>query len=138
MSTPKSGGLIQTISTNRGGISQEALPDFKTGREVTLLQRKTTPHGKGLGKTTGWVHRTNLKKRGVTFIGGVDYQKVDSEGLHILRDGKTEVLKVDTVVVCAGQLSNNDLYAKLEALGATNIHLIGGAKEVTEVDAKRP
>ena len=133
----KEWGIDPNYSTNRGGISQEALPDFKTGREVTLLQRKTTPHGKGLGKTTGWVHRTNLKKRGVTFIGGVDYQKVDSEGLHILRDGKTEVLKVDTIVVCAGQLSNNDLYAKLEAHGATNIHLIGGAKEVTEVDAKK-
>ncbi len=133
----KEWGIDPNYSDNRGGISKDALPDFKSTREVILLQRKTTRHGKGLGKTTGWVHRANLKKRGVTFIGGVDYQKVDSEGLHILKNGKTKVLPVDTVIVCAGQLSNNDLYAKLEALKIENIHLIGGAKEVTEVDAKK-
>lgn len=130
-------GIDQSYDENRGGLSKDKRLDFSMEREIYLLQRKTTPHGKGLGKTTGWVHRANLKKRGVNFIGGVEYQKIDDEGLHIQKDGKTQVLKVDTVVVCAGQLSNNDLYAKLEALGKENIHIIGGAKEVTEVDAKK-
>ena len=130
-------GIDQSYDENRGGLSKDKKLDFSMEREIYLLQRKTTPHGKGLGKTTGWVHRTNLKKRGVKFIGGVEYKKIDDKGLHIQKDGESQVLKVDTVVVCAGQLSNNDLYAKLEALGKDNIHIIGGAKEVTEVDAKK-
>ncbi len=130
-------GIDQSYDENRGGLSRDKKLDFSMEREIYLLQRKTTPHGKGLGKTTGWVHRANLKKRGVKFIGGVEYQKIDDKGLHIQKGGESQVLEVDTVVVCAGQLSNNDLYAKLEALGKENIHIIGGAKEVTEVDAKK-
>jgi 2,4-dienoyl-CoA reductase (NADPH2) len=133
----KEWGIDQEYKNNRGGLDPESSMKFSSSREIYLLQRKSTPHGKGLGKTTGWVHRKNLKKRGVQFIGGINYQKFDDLGLHIEKEGKIQILKVETVVVCAGQLSNNDLYAKLEALGKSNIHIIGGAKEVTEVDAKK-
>ncbi|MAW07256.1 MAG: NADPH-dependent 2,4-dienoyl-CoA reductase, partial [Halobacteriovoraceae bacterium] len=130
-------GIDSEYTENRGGLNEEKLPVEKESRKIYLLQRKTTAHGKGLGKTTGWVHRKNLKKRGVEFIGGVSYKKVDDSGLHIQVDGKVRVLDVDSVVICAGQLSNTDLYAKLEANKIPNIHIIGGAKEVSEVDAKK-
>ena len=71
------------------------------------------------------------------FIGGVSYKKVDDLGLHIQVDGEDRILDVDSIVICAGQLSNTDLYAKLEANKIPNIHIIGGSKEVSEVDAKK-
>ncbi|MDB0325576.1 NADPH-dependent 2,4-dienoyl-CoA reductase, partial [Acinetobacter baumannii] len=92
--------------------------------------------GAGLGKTTGWIHRTGLKNRNVKMLAGVQYDKVDDQGLHITVDGKPTVLEVDNVVICAGQESFTAMYDQLKADGK-NVHLIGGAKEAGELDAKR-
>jgi len=105
-------------------------------REVTLLQRKTTPIGIGLGKTSGWAHRAVLKQSGVVQVSGATYDRVDDDGLHYMVDGSPRVLAVDHVVLCAGQESVRDLYDELVAAGAT-VHLIGGADVAAELDAKR-
>ncbi|RUR50790.1 NADPH-dependent 2,4-dienoyl-CoA reductase [Vreelandella populi] len=117
-----------------GGLKAPMAPPVS--REIVMLQRKTSKAGKYLGKTTGWVHRASLKARGVTTLTGCEYLKVDDAGLHIRRDGHGQVLKVDTVVVCAGQESVRDLIAPLEASGK-GVHVIGGADEAAELDAKR-
>ena len=104
-------------------------------REVYLLQRKKSTLGAGLNKTSGWVHRAVLKMKDVEMIGGVSYDKVDDEGLHITVKGKQRVLDVDNVVICAGQESRKELYS--EDSGKTNFHLIGGAEFAGELDAKR-
>ncbi|MEU4671775.1 NADPH-dependent 2,4-dienoyl-CoA reductase [Amycolatopsis sp. NPDC023774] len=103
-------------------------------RRVYLLQRKKTPIGAALGKTSGWVHRAALKAKGVERISGVTYERVDDAGLHITVDGEPRLLEVDTVVVCAGQEPVRDL---ADALGAIPVHLIGGADVAAELDAKR-
>jgi 2,4-dienoyl-CoA reductase (NADPH2) len=105
-------------------------------RDIFLLQRKTTKLGRGLGKTTGWVHRLTLMNKGVTMIGGVSYDKVDDGGLHITVDGEARVLEVDNVVVCAGQEPQRELHDGLVAAGV-NVHLIGGADVAAELDAQR-
>ena len=119
----------------RGGVAGMAAEPAPAFREITLLQRKDSKPGKGLGKTTGWVHRLNLKRRGIQAFSGVSYERVDDAGLHIQRNGQSEVLDVDHVIVCAGQLSNRDLASQLEDLGVVH-HLIGGAFEARELDAK--
>ncbi|WP_346426826.1 NADPH-dependent 2,4-dienoyl-CoA reductase [Wenzhouxiangella sp. XN201] len=128
-------GVDQSLE-RRGGV--EGLePNFgEPAREVYLLQRKTTKHGKGLGKTTGWIHRASLKHYGVKMLGGVSYERVDDDGLHIRIDDKSQVLAVDNIVICAGQVSRTELVEPLEAAGA-KVHLIGGAHIATELDAKR-
>src|SRR5690606_12093355 len=105
-------------------------------RQVWLLQRKSSKVGDGLGKTTGWIHRTGLKNRGVRMVAGVQYRKIDDAGLHIAVDGQEQTLPVDSVIVCAGQDPNRELQAALEAQGVT-VHLIGGADKAAELDAKR-
>jgi 2,4-dienoyl-CoA reductase (NADPH2) len=105
-------------------------------REVFLLQRSNGKMGERLGKTTGWIHRAALKKKKVQMISDVTYQKIDDEGLHILINGTPQVLEVDNVVICAGQVSNNALFTALKAKNL-NVHLIGGALQAGEVDAKR-
>jgi 2,4-dienoyl-CoA reductase (NADPH2) len=110
-------------------------------REVWLLQRKTTPIGIGLAKTSGWAHRTVLKDSGVRMLPGVSYDRVDDAGLHLTvtaRDGSTtqQVLDVDHVVLCAGQESVRGLYDELSG-AAAGVHLIGGADVAAELDAKR-
>ncbi|MFD1815512.1 FAD-dependent oxidoreductase [Rhodococcus gannanensis] len=108
-------------------------------RQVFLLQRKSSPIGAGLGKTSGWVHRAALKKKGVEQISGVNYERIDDEGLHITFGDKRErprTIAVDTVVVCAGQESVRDLEDDLTAAGMT-VHVIGGADVAGELDAKR-
>ncbi|QQX78321.1 NADPH-dependent 2,4-dienoyl-CoA reductase [Shewanella sp. KX20019] len=105
-------------------------------REVVLLQRKTTKMGKGLGKTTGWIHRSVLKQHQVAMKTGVSYQKFDDEGLHITVNDKAEVLAVDNVVLCAGQVSNTELVDEMKATGIP-VHLIGGVDVAAELDAKR-
>ncbi|MES9523611.1 FAD-dependent oxidoreductase [Streptomyces capoamus] len=105
-------------------------------RQVHLLQRKTTKVGAGLGKTTGWIHRTELKHRGVTMVPGVRYDRIDDAGLHITVGEESTVLEVDTVVLCTGQEPRRDLYEELVAAGAS-AHLIGGADVAAELDAKR-
>ncbi|MFD6764016.1 oxidoreductase [Streptomyces roseolus] len=125
---------VDTSYENRGGLrapERNAPP-----RKVHLLQRKTTKVGAGLGKTTGWIHRTELKHRGVAMVAGVTYDRIDDEGLHLTVDGEPQVLPVDTVVLCSGQEPRRGLYEELVAAGRT-AHLIGGADVAAELDAKR-
>lgn len=118
----------------RGGLVKPEI--IKPIREITLCQRKTTKLGAGLGKTTGWIHRTVLKKNNVTFLKGVTYRKIDDEGLHITQDGKDSVLVADNIVLCAGQ---TPLQVLLQPLIEARIpvNLIGGAFEAKELDATR-
>ncbi|NUF28776.1 NADPH-dependent 2,4-dienoyl-CoA reductase [Acinetobacter oleivorans] len=125
---------IDTQYEHVGGLKQ---PKVETSeREIYLLQRKTAVVGAGLGKTTGWIHRAGLKNRQVKMLAGVQYDKVDDQGLHITIDGQPSVLEVDHVVICAGQESFTAMYDQLKTEGK-NVHLIGGAKESGELDAKR-
>jgi 2,4-dienoyl-CoA reductase (NADPH2) len=101
-----------------------------------MLQRKSSKPGKNLGKTTGWVHRASLKQRGVETLAGCEYVRIDDAGLHIRREGQEQVVEVDTIVVCAGQESVRDLISPLAQAGS-RMHVIGGADEAAELDAKR-
>ncbi|MGW0566569.1 FAD-dependent oxidoreductase [Streptomyces tauricus] len=105
-------------------------------RSVHLLQRKASKVGAGLGKTTGWIHRAELKHRGVTMVPGVRYDRIDDAGLHVTVDGESSVLPVDTIVLCTGQEPRRDLYESLRAAGRS-VHLIGGADVAAELDAQR-
>jgi len=105
-------------------------------REAYLLQRKKSKIGKDLGKTTGWIHRINLKKRQVTMINGVTYKKIDDDGLHIEVKGENRVLNVDNVIICAGQEPFRELHERLVENGLS-VHLIGGADVAAELDAQR-
>ncbi|MFG2111793.1 FAD-dependent oxidoreductase [Streptomyces sp. NPDC048718] len=125
---------VDTAYASRGGLRAPERP--RPPRQVHLLQRKTTKVGAGLGKTTGWIHRTELKHRGVTMVAGVTYERIDDAGLHLTVDGERQVLPVDTVVLCTGQEPRRDLYEALTAAGRT-AHLIGGADLAAELDAKR-
>lgn len=118
----------------RGGLRRPARPE--TPRQVYLLQRKASKPGKGLGKTTGWVHRASLKHRGVETVAGCEYQGIDDEGLHIRLEGEPRLLEVDSIVICAGQEPVRDLFAPLQEAGVA-VHVIGGADEAAELDAKR-
>lgn len=118
-----------------------AQPD-PADRDITLMQRKPGTLGKGLGKTSGWVHRLQLKKKNVRLLPAVSYKKIDDQGLHISHgvddDTVDEVLEVDNIIICAGQVSVNSLYEELTAgESELNVHLIGGAKLAGELDAKR-
>ena len=117
----------------RGGVirAEHAQP----ARQVTMLQRKDTKMGQGLGKTTGWIHRTELKNRQVQMLTGVAYEGIDDAGLHFSIDGEKQVLDVDTVVVCTGQEPQRELLAGLKAAGVL-VQLIGGADVAAELDAK--
>ncbi len=123
----------------RGGLAPEGPQPEPSAREITLLQRKKTKHGKGLGKTTGWIHRAALNMKDVNFVGGVNYERIDGEGLHVsfgeARENPT-LIAADTVVLCAGQVSERSLADALEAKGVT-VHVIGGADVAAELDAKR-
>ncbi|UWR95508.1 NADPH-dependent 2,4-dienoyl-CoA reductase [Phaeobacter inhibens] len=124
---------------HRAGLAPEGPQPEAPAREVTLLQRKAERHGKRLGKTTGWIHRATLKMKDVNFVGGVNYEKIDDDGLHVsfgeARENPT-VIAADTVVLCSGQLSERSLADALEAQG-TSCHVIGGADLAAELDAKR-
>ena len=117
-----------------GGLTDPVLDDKH--RDVVLLQRKTTKMGKGLGKTTGWIHRSVLKQHQVAMKTGVSYDKFDEAGLHITVDDKPEILAVDNVVLCAGQVSNTELVDEMKSTGIP-VHLIGGVDVAAELDAKR-
>ena len=119
---------------NRGALT--APEPEPSPREIYLLQRRKGKHGAKLGKTTGWIHRTSLRKRKVNMLGSVTYQRIDDHGLHILEGDKPVTLDVDHVVICAGQLPLDTLYNELHAAGAT-VYKIGGASEAAELDAKR-
>ena len=105
-------------------------------REVFLLQRKTSKVGKGLGKTTGWIHRNSLKMRNVQMVPGVEYRAIDDAGFHVTINGEERTLDVDTIIICAGQEPLRELHADLESRGET-VTLIGGADVAAELDAKR-
>ena len=122
---------------HRSGLAPEGPQPAASPRRVSLFQRKSERPGKRLGKTTGWIHRASLQMKQVQMIGGVTYDKVDDAGLHITRqDGTAEIVPVDTVVLCAGQLSDRSLADALDAKGVA-CHVIGGADVAAELDAKR-
>ncbi len=118
-----------------GGLSPDG-PRMTSPRKITLLQRKAQALGKGLGMTTGWAVRAGLQMKGVEMIGGVEYRKIDDDGLHITVDGEERLIEADNVVICAGQVELRDLYDDLVNAGMT-VHLIGGADKAGELDALR-
>lgn len=121
-------------ASTAGGLAEPA-PEAPA-REVWLLQRKPEKPGRGLGKTTGWIHRAALQMKGVKMWGGVSYLGIEAGGLRIARDGVEEVLAVDQVVLCAGQVPERGLADLLAAAGIA-AHVIGGADVAAELDAKR-
>ncbi|HKU87821.1 MAG TPA: NADPH-dependent 2,4-dienoyl-CoA reductase [Casimicrobiaceae bacterium] len=125
---------IDVTYASAGGIKDAR--DAPPPREVWLLQRKTTKVGEGLAKTTGWIRRTLLRRRGVKMLSGVTYERIDDAGLHVRVDGEPHVLAVDTIVVCAGQEPRRDLAQALDAQRIAYT-LIGGADVAVELDAKR-
>jgi 2,4-dienoyl-CoA reductase (NADPH2) len=126
-------GIDRTL-VERGGLLPQR--PVASPRRVYLLQRKVGKPGAGLGKTTGWIHRTALKHRGVVMRNGVTYQRIDDAGLHIATEAGPELLAVEHVVICAGQESVNGLGAELAGRGKP-VHVIGGALLAAELDAER-
>ena len=127
---------IDTQLRQRGGLSPDGADVPRSARQIFLLQRKTSKVGEGLGKTTGWIHRASLSMRGVKMLNGVQYQRIDDEGLHIVREEQASCLPVDTIVICAGQEPRRELQQPLLAMGKS-VHLIGGADVAAELDARR-
>lgn len=127
---------IDSQLTHPGGLKPEGPNPCKADRELYLLQRKGSKVGAGLGRTTGWIHRTQLRKKAVTMLNSVSYERIDDQGLHIMRRDKKMLLSVDNVVICAGQDSNRELAEALAGSGLP-VHVIGGADVATELDAKR-
>lgn len=120
----------------RAGVENCKPAPGEPRRDIYLLQRKTTRPGKGLGKTSGWVHRATLKMGGVKMLTGVSYEKIDDRGLHVTVDGEPQLLDVDNVVICAGQNSVLELITPLQRMNVP-VYTIGGAKLASEIDAKR-
>ena len=131
----KEWGIDKTLNARSGieGIQEEIHP---SPREIFMFKRSKGKFGGKLGKTTGWIHRSTLKKKKVQFINEVQYTKIDDEGLHYIQNEEQKVLKVDSVVICAGQTPLKELVEPLQAKGM-NIHVIGGADIAAELDAKR-
>jgi 2,4-dienoyl-CoA reductase (NADPH2) len=127
---------IDPFLHHRGGLAPEGPQPCQSARDIYLLQRKGSKVGAGLSKTTGWIHRTQLRRQGVAMLNSVTYERIDDQGLHIIRKGKKMVLTVDNVVICAGQESNRELAEALNGCGM-EVHVIGGADVAAELDAKR-
>ena len=125
-------GIDMTMQA-RGGVAEIPQNIEASPREIYLLQRKTGKVGAGLGKTTGWVHRTGLQQKKVNMLAGCEYQAIDDQGLHLTVGGEAQVLDVDHIIVCAGQDPNQSLSQGLER----PYHLIGGAQKASQLDAKR-
>ncbi len=126
-------------SETRGGLAPNGPQPDAPARQVSLLQRKAERPGKRLGKTTGWIHRAALRMKNVQMLSGVNYDRIDAGGLHISEGEAREnprLIEADTIVLCAGQLSERSLADALEARGQT-VHVIGGADVAAELDAKR-
>ncbi|TCI90702.1 NADPH-dependent 2,4-dienoyl-CoA reductase [Tenacibaculum sp. M341] len=131
----KEWGIDKSLEARSGieGVEKE----FHTSpREIFMFKRSKGKFGGNLGKTTGWIHRANLKKKNVKFINQVQYTKIDDYGLHYVQNEEQKVLAVDNVIICAGQLPFKELYQPLEAKGV-KVHVIGGADVAAELDAKR-
>ncbi len=124
-------GIDESLA-NAGGLDPSGLPAAKPSHRITMLKRSTTAFGSTLGRTTGWVHRAELARNGVKMLKGVEYRRIDDAGLHISVDGKEQVIAADTIILCAGQEPRRLPFGELKAT-----HLIGGAKEAGELDAKR-
>ena len=120
----------------RGGVTGITPQVEHAGREVVILQRRGGAPGRSLGRTTGWTHRLSLLRRGVKLLGGVNYLRIDDEGLHCEVNGEPRLFAVDTVIICAGQQPERGLYDALVARGV-RAQVIGGASDATELDAKR-
>lgn len=128
----KEWGVDITVA-HRGGLKRaEIAPSPKA---VYLMQRKKEKLGKRLGKTSGWVHRLSLMHKHVKFLAGVEYECIDAQGLHLRIDGVAQLLAVDSIIICTGQVEARDLYEPLKALGVP-VHLIGGAYKALELDAR--
>ncbi len=132
----KNWGVDKSYQQSGALLNKQDIPKHTPTRNITLLQRKTTKVGKGLGKTSGWVHRANLVKQGVNMVAGASYKDITDKGLVIEVDGKEQLLEVDNIIICAGQESNRDLQQSLVD-GGLPVHLIGGANVASELDAKR-
>ena len=130
----KEWGIDRSLKA-RGGVEGMEAQAPESSREIWLLQRKPGKPGKTLGKTTGWIHRLSLRNRGVHMLGNVNYERIDDQGLHISINEEHQLLKVDHIVVCAGQVSNRDLAETLDGRGLS-LHIIGGAQRAAELDAK--
>lgn len=130
---------VADTAEHRAGLAPEGPQPHKPARQITMMQRKPSKPGKGLGKTTGWIHRASLTMKNVQMLAGVNYERIDDEGVHIsfgeARE-KPQVIPADTIVLCAGQLSDRSLADALEAMGKP-CHVIGGADVAAELDAKR-
>jgi 2,4-dienoyl-CoA reductase (NADPH2) len=123
----------------RGGLAPAGPQPELPLRQVTLLQRKAQKLGKNLGKTTGWIHRASLQMKQVKMIGGVNYERIDAQGLHITHGPERAdptCIEADTIVLCAGQVPERSLADALIAAGRS-VHVIGGADVAAELDAKR-
>lgn len=127
---------IDTSLNQSGGLRPEGPQLPKSPRQIVMLQRKASKPGEELGKTTGWIHRTTLLSRGVKMIPAVSYQKIDDEGLHVTIGGEPQLLRVDQVILCAGQEPRGELAEPLRETGIT-VHLIGGCDVAMELDARR-
>ncbi|HNA80551.1 MAG TPA: FAD-dependent oxidoreductase, partial [Turneriella sp.] len=131
----KEWGFDLSVSV-RAGLTQKAPEYLQSPREVTMFKRSKGKFGNTLGKTTGWVHKITLEERRVQQVSNVTYDKIDDEGLHYTLKGEQKVLPCDTVILCAGQEPLRELESGLAAKGMP-VHIIGGAKEAGELDAKR-
>jgi 2,4-dienoyl-CoA reductase (NADPH2) len=131
----KEWGIDKTMTARSGieGVTAEVHP---SPREIFMFKRSKGKFGGNLGKTTGWIHRSTLKKKKVQFINEVQYTKIDDEGLHYTQNGEVKVLLVDNVIICAGQVPFAALVAPLEEKGI-KVHVVGGADVAMELDAKR-
>ena len=123
------------MSYAKGGALAEAPQPLASPREIYLLKRSKGKHGKNLGKTTGWIHRSSLAMKEVKMLADVSYEKIDDQGLHIKVGEEQQILDVDHVIICAGQVSLKELETGLSAAGQ-NVHLIGGANIAVQLDAK--
>ena len=127
---------IDSSLASRGALASPSRLPAK--RRISLLQRKETPPGKGLGKTTGWAHRLHLTNHGVQMLPGVEYLAIEDNGLWIKQNGEDRLLAADNIVICAGQIEENQLYRTLRAENSgAPVHLIGGAERAAELDAQR-
>jgi len=131
----KEWGIDKTITARSGIEGMQAVVE-PSPRELFMFKRSKGKFGANLGKTTGWIHRSTLKKKNVQFINSVQYTKIDDEGLHYVQNEEQKVLAVDNVIICAGQLPFKELLPPLEALGL-KVHVVGGADVASELDAKR-
>ena len=126
---------VDLNATSSGGLVKP--DDAQPVRQIFLMQRKTSKLGAGLGKTSGWVHRATLNRNGVVMMAGVQYDKIDDQGIHVTVGGEARLIPVDNVVICAGQDSLTELMPPEGTTGGPRFHKIGGAALAAELDAKR-